>query len=200
MQEEFDLLSNTYAKRIITYPEAEFNALYQDLPVCLWEDKVVLFHGVLISLDDSGYLFTAPSGVGKSTHAGLWKSYFKERAEIINGDKILLRVKDDGLWGYGSPWKGKENIGNSSSVRLKAICLLERGRDNVLIPLGKKAASNYGWLIEQVMLKNRQEEILRLIQWLKNAIEYVDLYQLHCNMKIEAAITAYNGMNNLMHG
>lgn len=34
-----------------------------------------LMHGTVVSWQGQGYLFAAPSGTGKSTHAALWKKY-----------------------------------------------------------------------------------------------------------------------------
>lgn len=51
-----------------------------------------LMHGVVVSWKDRGYMFTAPSGTGKSTHAVLWKKYLGDDVEIINGDKPILNI------------------------------------------------------------------------------------------------------------
>ena len=51
-----------------------------------------LMHGVVVSWKDRGYMFTAPSGTGKSTHAALWKKYLGDDVEIINGDKPILNI------------------------------------------------------------------------------------------------------------
>jgi serine kinase of HPr protein (carbohydrate metabolism regulator) len=48
---------------------------------------VILFHGSALSLDGEGFIFTAKSGVGKSTHAGLYRELYGERVEMINDDK-----------------------------------------------------------------------------------------------------------------
>ena len=57
-------------------------------------------YGAVVADDGSGYMFTAPSGTGKSIHVALWKKYF-ENAEIINGDKPFIRVDESGVWVYG---------------------------------------------------------------------------------------------------
>ena len=36
----------------------------------------VLFHVSVIAVDGHGFLFTAKSGTGKSTHTRLWREYF----------------------------------------------------------------------------------------------------------------------------
>ena len=42
--------------------------------------KGMLLHASAVVVDGEAYLFTAPSGTGKSTHTGLWLEYFKDKA------------------------------------------------------------------------------------------------------------------------
>lgn len=72
------------------------------------EKDCFLMHGAVVAWKDQGYLFTAPSGTGKSTHLALWKKYLGDQAEVINGDKPFLKVMEDEVWVYGTPWAGKE--------------------------------------------------------------------------------------------
>lgn len=50
---------------------------------CFW------LHASCISWQGNGIVFSAPSGTGKSTQAVLWERL--EDAEILNGDRILIR-------------------------------------------------------------------------------------------------------------
>lgn len=91
-----------------------------------------LMHGAVVSEDEDGYMFTATSGTGKSTHISLWKKYF-DNVEIVNGDKPFLRVGEEGVTAYGTPWAGKEGWQKNVSVPLSAVCLLKRGLTNKII-------------------------------------------------------------------
>ena len=42
-------------------------------------------------------MFTAQSGTGKSTHIKLWKKHFGKDVDIVNGDKPIVRVFNDGI-------------------------------------------------------------------------------------------------------
>ncbi|MDD6406286.1 MAG: hypothetical protein PUG00_10905, partial [Clostridiales bacterium] len=55
-------------------------AVYRKIADHLLSCDTLLFHGSVIAVDDEGYLFTAKSGTGKSTHTRLWREYFGERA------------------------------------------------------------------------------------------------------------------------
>ncbi|MBR6848766.1 MAG: hypothetical protein IKM88_00825, partial [Lachnospiraceae bacterium] len=75
-----------------------------------------LFHGSAIAVDGTGYLFTAKSGTGKSTHTRLWRELLGQRATMINDDKPLIRVNVDGnAVIYGTPWDGKHRLSNPIS-------------------------------------------------------------------------------------
>lgn len=194
LTEEMEQLKVSYSQKRISEAEAEDNALYRELSELLWKEGSLIFHGVLLSVEDKGFIFTAPSGVGKSYHAQLWASEFGDKVNIINGDKILLKNESGVLWGYGTPWKGKERIGNNSCVKIKAICHLNRGEINEIRRINRKSEA-ISWLVEQSMLKERQYYILSLIRWFNASLHNVELYELKCNMNSDAAIVAYTAMN-----
>ena len=47
-------------------------AVYRKIAEQMIDFDTVLFHGSVVAVDDVGYLFTAKSGTGKSTHTRLW--------------------------------------------------------------------------------------------------------------------------------
>ena len=73
-------------------------------------------------------MFSAPSGTGKSTHAGLWIQYLGDAgAKVLNGDKPFLHVPQEGdVVAYGCPWTGKEGWGYNGSAPLAGICILHQ--------------------------------------------------------------------------
>ena len=56
---------------------------------------IVLFHSCAVVCDEKAYLFTAPSGTGKSTHADLWCKLLGKKVKILNGDKPFLKFMGD---------------------------------------------------------------------------------------------------------
>ena len=107
----------------------EILALLRKISTQLPEYNCFLMYGAVVAADGLGYMFTAPSGTGKSTHVALWKKCF-ENAEIINGDKPFIRVDESGVWVYGHAMAGKESWQKNVAVPLKGICLLGRGEEN----------------------------------------------------------------------
>lgn len=97
-----------------------------------------IFHSSYIDAGGEAILFCGPSGAGKSTQASLWEKF--EKAEIINGDRTLLKKKD-GLWhSYGFPCCGSSAICKNRTLPVKAIVVLEHGMENILaeMSLGEK--------------------------------------------------------------
>lgn len=96
----------------------------------LIENRKLILHASFIETSKGAILFTAPSGVGKSTQAELWKKY--KGSEIVNGDRVVIwRVKD--MWYAGGvPWCGTSGITKNKIVPLNAVVLLEQGIENVI--------------------------------------------------------------------
>ena len=87
-----------------------------------------LLHGAVIAKDGFAYLFTADSGVGKTTRAELWMKEYPE-SYIVNGDKPFIKIDETNILACGTPWCGKERWNTNISVPLRAIFLLERSND-----------------------------------------------------------------------
>ena len=84
----------------------------------------------LLELDGKAYVFTAKSGVGKTTHTKLWVEYFEGIASYINGDKPIIRCKDFVWYAYGTPWMGKEKFEVKVLRRFRQFALLNGGEEN----------------------------------------------------------------------
>ena len=168
-------------------------AVYRKLADALLAYDTVLFHGSCVSLDGEGYLFTAKSGTGKSTHTRLWREAFGSRAVMVNDDKPLLRIRESGVTAFGTPWDGKHHLSNNISVPLKAVCILERGQQNEIQRITPEEA--YPMLLQQVNRPRDAQRMLKTLQLLDVLINTVGLYRLRCNQEPEAAWIAFEGMN-----
>lgn len=90
----------------------------------------LFLHASYIIWEGNAILFTAPKQTGKSTQAELWKTY--RNAEVINGDRALIR-KVDGRWmAFGSPYNGSSQICKNKSAPIRAIVILEQGEESIL--------------------------------------------------------------------
>ncbi|MBQ9807396.1 MAG: hypothetical protein IJM55_00840 [Ruminococcus sp.] len=170
----------------------EETAVYRKVAEKMPSYGAFVFHGSVIAVDGEGYLFTAKSGTGKSTHTRLWSEYFGERAVMVNDDKPLISVNEKGIIAYGTPYNGKHRLGNDIAVPLKAICILERADENRIEKIMKSSA--YAMLLQQVYRPADPVGLSETLKLVDRMAEHTGLYRLGCNMDISAAETAYNGM------
>lgn len=169
-------------------------ALYRKIAEKMVNYQTLLFHGSAIGIDGEAYLFTARSGTGKSTHTRLWREQFGARTLMVNDDKPLLRIKEDGVWVYGTPWDGKHHLSCNTALPLKAICALERSEEN---HIQKESLKKFVPVaLQQIYLPDDPEAMLDMLGLIEGLLSRVGLYRLGCNMDPEAAIVAYEGMQN----
>ena len=166
-------------------------AVYRKIAEQMISYDTILFHGSVVAVDGVGYLFTAKSGTGKSTHTRLWREYFGDRTVMVNDDKPLLHIADT-VTAYGTPYNGKHRLGTNISVPLKAICILTRSADNHIEPITREQA--YTMLLQQVYRPADMLKMAKTLELMDRLADSVKLYRLGCNMDISAARVAYEGM------
>ena len=152
----------------------------------------ILFHGSCVAVDGTGYLFTARSGTGKSTHTRLWRKLLGDRAVMVNDDKPLIRVNENGALAYGTPWNGKHRLSSNIAVPLKGICILRRAEENIIHKITVQQA--YPMLLQQVYRPADSEAMKQTLALIDKLAAKVNLWQLGCNKDIEAAVIAYEAM------
>ena len=172
------------------YVSEEISALYRKIADLLVEEDIIVFHGSSFKVDRSGFIVTARSGVGKSTHVNLLHEYLKDEFEYINDDKPLLRIEDKGITIFSNPWNGKERRGNNNSAPLKAIIFLNRGLDNTYRKIENKQEI-YIRLLSQIYLpkeKSKREKALKIADIL---LKRINFYEINVNKDIESAKMTY---------
>lgn len=90
--------------------------------------ETLLLHASAICYKEKAVVFTAASGVGKTTQAELWKKH--RNADILNGDKVFLKKTSDQIVAWGSPWKGSSPYTENTYAQLGAIIVLEQAEEN----------------------------------------------------------------------
>ena len=159
---------NAIAKEKAMVPGAPIEAceslcIYRAIAEQLPQFDRFVFHGAAIEYDGSAYLFTAPSGTGKTTHINLWHKYLGDKVDIINGDKPIISV-DKTSTVYGTPWAGKEGYQRNASAPLKAICILKQGKENKITKLELAEAVNH--LMRQVYLPSDPSALSKTLELL----------------------------------
>lgn len=154
----------------------------------------IMLHSSAVVVDGVAYLFTASSGVGKSTHTSLYIKEFGDRAFILNDDKPAIRCEDGQFYAYGTPWSGKTDQNVNARAPLGGICVLERGEENEISRIyGKQAILG---IFSQTMRPSKAQSIEKVLDLIGILIEKVPVWNLKCNTEPEAARVSYEAMSN----
>ena len=180
--------------KIINYSDGylEGLAIYRKISERMPAYDTFLFHGSAVAVDGVSYMFIAPSGTGKSTHAKLWCDLLGNKAIMINDDKPFIKITQNEAIVYGTPFNGKHRRGNNISAPLKAICILERSESNHIHKI--TANEDYTKLLQQTYRPLNPLALTKTLKLLDKLMKRVEFYYLYCNMNIEAAQISYNAM------
>ena len=178
-------------RRVFTDPFLERTAIQRKIAENLLAYDVLLIHGSAIAADGKGYLFTAKTGTGKSTHTRLWRQVFGDRAVMINDDKPFLQFADNGIFLWGAPWSGKHGLDTNITVPLQGICILERGAENTIQPAHADFANTFLHHQCQAPLDTGK---LPAFEYLTARLLTVPVWRMQCTISEEAPIIAHNAM------
>lgn len=151
-----------------------------------------LMHGAVVAANNSAFMFTAPSGTGKTTHIKKWVEQI-DGAFVVNGDKPLLKISDAQVLACGTPWCGKESLGQNAIVPLKAIVMMERGENNVIEEIVYRQA--YSFLLQQTYWPSeadKKKKTLELLSKLNGRVRFFRF--VFNNMKENALSVSYNAL------
>ena len=169
--------------------EGIFNRI--GMETLLLQHKGLLLHASLIKYAGKAIAFAGPSGVGKSTHANLWKEHMD--ALIINGDRAALRNTENGWMAFGSPYAGTSGIYVNDNGPLAAIVLLQQAGENRLREIS--ATETFQHIYPE----------LSVHQWDKNFVAdatdlclrmltEIPVYMLQCRPDADAALLVKKGL------
>ena len=156
-------------------------AILRKLADALLERNTLLIHGAAISVNGSAFLFSAPSGTGKTTHICKWLKQLPD-AFAINGDKPFIKFPEDITLpplACGSPWAGKENMYTDVSIPLKAIIYMERAENNYIEEISFSQA--FPLILQQTYRPDSEGKMRRTINLLQRLNTLVKFYKFQCN-------------------
>ena len=171
------------------YVNEEISALYRKIANIFVNDGIIVFHGSSFMVDGSGFLITARSGVGKSTHSRLLNELIGEDFIYINDDKPLILVNDS-VTIYSSPWNGKERRGNNVSSTLKAIMFLSRSETPSFRKIVNKEEI-YIKMLSQIYLPKEKDLREKALKIADKLLRKVNFYEINVNQDIESAKMTY---------
>lgn len=146
--------------------------------------NAAVIHSTAVAYGKQAVLFSAPSGTGKSTHAGLWKEFYPEEVTLFNDDTPVVREIDGVLHACGTPWSGKTEINENIECPLKAIVFLKQAESNTIRRMTT---------IESVVkfLNETRKPVFehlmdKHVNFLEHIIKNVPIYELGCTISRDA--------------
>lgn len=143
-----------------------------------------ILHASYIRLSNGqSILFSAPSGMGKSTQAELWRQ--NRNAQIINGDKAIVYLTSEGVTVSGLPLCGSSGICRNVSGPVQAIVTLGQSRENHICRLGGKDAVKT--LLSQLYVQRGEAEAVADALTLASEVAgHVPVFHLSCLPEVSA--------------
>lgn len=161
----------------------------------MYQHNHYVLHSSYIVYHDQAILFSAPSGVGKSTQASLWQKY--RNIKIINGDRTLI-TKDKGRYfANGWPVCGSSQICHNQSYPLAAIIMLDQGSINRVqqLPYFEKTKR----LIKEITVNfHNQDYVNHYFEFIDQLINDIPIVHLTCTISEEAVDCLDNYLKEIM--
>ena len=193
--EEIETEYAGYRAESVSRALCESTCIYRAIARKMIAFQAFVMHGAVLELDGKAYVFTAKSGVGKTTHTKLWVEYFEGRASYINGDKPIIRCKDGVWYAYGTPWMGKEKFGSQSSAPIQAVCFIERGEENKIQKIADKEVIDR--VFHQLFFPEDPETLIEFMGLADDFVQKLPFFVLKCNISAEAVRVAYETLSKV---
>ena len=165
------------------------NALMMAFAFAAAEQDTLLVHASVIRNGGYGYLFTAPSGTGKSTHTHLWYKYIPG-SDLMNDDNPVVRIVDGESRIYGSPWSGKTPCYRNIWAPVGAITRIEQRPENTIRRMAPVEA--FAMLLPAVSsMKWDKRVYVGICDTISRLLPITPVFWLGCRPDEEAAKVCY---------
>ena len=152
--------------------------------------QTLLMHASVIRQGGRGYLMTAPSGTGKSTHTRLWYDNIPG-CDLMNDDNPVVRIWPDGrVIVYGSPWSGKTPCYRNIQAPVGAIVRIQQRPENSIRQLRPMEA--FSMLLPQMSSMKWDARVHRgVCDSIAQLVRLCRIYELGCLPDADAARLCY---------
>lgn len=150
----------------------------------------MLMHASVIRCEGKGYLMTAPSGTGKSTHTRLWYDNIPG-CDLMNDDNPVVRLVDGQAIVYGSPWSGKTPCYRNIQAPIGGLVRIQQRPANSIRKYG--AVEAFCNLLPAMSSMKWDERVYKgVCDGVSALISIVGMYELGCLPNAEAAILCHD--------
>ena len=178
------------------YPEEEREYICCSAAFCrgIIEHGRFFLHASAVVFEGAAYLFSAPSGTGKSTHTALWRKLFPQ-SYILNDDKPVIWPEKGRITAWGTPFAGKTDLQVNRGVPLKGICFLKQGRENRIRPVADTEA--LAMVLNNTWRPGNSRGMELLLDMIEQVLAETPVFELCCTEDPEAAKLSYKVMKGM---
>ena len=152
----------------------------------LAEQPCLILHCAYLEYQGKAMLFSAPSGTGKTTQAGLWEQYRGSRT--VNGDKALLEYDGKTWTANGWPVCGTSEVCENKKLPIGCIVMLSQAKLNQAWRL--RPAEAFTSLYGQITMNRWEREgLVKNLDLLERLVGKVPIYHLACDISEDAVKT-----------
>ena len=151
-------------------------------------------HASAVVCGGGAYLFSGPSGIGKSTHTALWQKLYPG-IQILNDDKPVIWPEKGKITAWGTPFSGKTQLQMNRGVPLRGICFLKQARENRIRPVAETEA--LALILNNTWRPKDDKTMNLLLNGIQQVVEEIPIFELSCTTDPEAAQLSYATMKGM---
>ncbi|MDO5391579.1 MAG: hypothetical protein Q4F24_10905 [Eubacteriales bacterium] len=151
-------------------------------------------HASAVVYEGEAYLFSAPSGTGKSTHTAFWQKLFPG-SYILNDDKPVICPQQGRITAWGTPFAGKTDLQVNREVPLRGICFLRKGNVNQIRQVTEDEA--LALMLNNTYRPASSEGMNRLLDMIEQTVTQIHVYEMSCTREPQAAELSYRVMKGM---
>lgn len=111
---------------------------------------------------------------------------------IINDDKPALRIIENEIYVYGTPFSGDTNINENKRAKLKGISFIKRSEVNLIKKINCEESLKL--FFEHSINSPEKESISKFLSIYEIIEKKIPMYELACNISKEAFELSYKTM------
>ena len=151
-------------------------------------------HASAVVCGGGAYLFSGPSGIGKSTHTAMWQKLFPG-IQILNDDKPVIWPEKGHITAWGTPFSGRTDLQRNLGVPLMGICFLKQARENRIRPVAETEA--LALILNNTWRPKDDKTMNLLLNGIQQVVEEIPIFELSCTRDPEAAQLSYATMKGM---
>lgn len=151
-------------------------------------------HASAVVCGGGAYLFSGPSGIGKSTHTALWQKLYPG-IQILNDDKPVIWPEKGHITAWGTPFSGRTDLQRNLGVPLMGICFLKQARENRIRPVAETEA--LALILNNTWRPKDDKTMNLLLNGIQQVLEEIPIFELSCTTDPKAAQLSYATMKGM---